>query len=156
MHDVLTSNHTKAQFLNVGVIYLKAIEGETGGVWTQWHMKKSIFSSINTYIYIYIYIYISNKILEKIQLVPVVYDYHIRKELLPAQIHLQRLRTFFCFYLFLDSTGYCFTNWMLKQSTISPETGIGSLILSKFWLIRNFSLQLSISSYNVRWVVFYL
>ena len=102
-----------------------------------------------------IVLYISNKILEKIQLVPVVYDYHIRKELLRAQIHLQRLRTFFCFYLFLDSTGYCFTNWMIKQPTICPESGIGSLILSNFWLIRNFSLQLSISLYNVRWVVFY-
>ena len=67
------------------------------------------------YIYIYIYIYISNKILEEIQLVSVVYDYLKRKELFPAQIHLQRLRTTYClfFSFFLESTGYCFTNWII-------------------------------------------
>ena len=45
--------------------------------------------------------------------------------------------------------------WMIKQPTICPESGIGSLILSNFWLIWNFSLQLSVSSYNICWVVFY-
>ena len=90
---------------------LKAIQGGTGRVWTQWPIKKSVFC----FIYIYIYIYISNKILEEIQLVSVVYDYLKRKELFPAQIHLQRLRTTSClfFSFFLESIGYCFTNWII-------------------------------------------
>ena len=63
------------------------------------------------YIYIYIYLQCSTRM---IMIIP--------------QIHIQRLRTSSCFFFFSSLPGI--TIWMIKQPTICPETGIGSLILS--------------------------
>ena len=84
---------------------------------------------------IYIYIYISNKILGEIELVPVVHDYPTRQERFPVRTQAK------VFFFFLTRV-YRILFYILNDNDALQ-------LLAQLLFIRNFSLQLSVSSYNI-------